>query len=115
MPGKAADFLHVAELVDAERAALDQGVRVRRGQGYTLRVSAALSVHRQPLDGTPDVPAIPAQREARRDAERTPRYPDEGVEIILLPLRHVSRSPPHHLVPAGHLPTSPPIRRTSPC
>jgi hypothetical protein len=35
MPGKVADFLHAAE-----RAALDQGVTVRRGQGYTLRVSA---------------------------------------------------------------------------
>ncbi|WP_433463494.1 hypothetical protein [Spirillospora sp. CA-128828] len=65
MPGKVADYLHAAELDDAERVALDHGVIVRRGQGYTLRVSAAPAGHRalldrcQPLDGTP---AIPAQR-----------------------------------------------------
>ncbi|MFJ8191981.1 resolvase [Streptomyces sp. NPDC096094] len=47
MPGKVADFLHTAEPEPAERAALDQGVTVRRGQGYTLRVTA---VHRQLLD-----------------------------------------------------------------
>ncbi|MFF9307082.1 recombinase family protein [Streptomyces sp. NPDC014777] len=75
MPGKVADFLHAAELDDAERAALDQGVTVRRGQGYTLRVSATPAVHRQlldhcqPLDGTQGTPAIPAQRKARREYE----------------------------------------------
>lgn len=58
MPGKVADFLRTAELDDAERTALDHGVTVRRGQGYTLRVSATPAVHRrllehcQPLDGT---------------------------------------------------------------
>ncbi|MFE9637346.1 hypothetical protein [Streptomyces sp. NPDC006463] len=31
MPGKVADFLRTAELEDAERAALDHGVTVRRG------------------------------------------------------------------------------------
>ncbi|MEU4213670.1 hypothetical protein AB0F13_27435 [Streptomyces sp. NPDC026206] len=57
MPGKVADFLRVAELDDAERAALDQGRAVRRGQGYTLLVSAGPLVHRgllarcQPFDG----------------------------------------------------------------
>ncbi|MGW4912759.1 recombinase family protein [Streptomyces sp. NPDC004270] len=66
---------HTAELDDAERAALDQGVTVRRGQGYTLRVSAVPSVHRallahcRPLDGAPSTPAIPAQRKARREYE----------------------------------------------
>ncbi|MFF9135529.1 recombinase family protein [Streptomyces sp. NPDC014806] len=75
MPGKVADFLHAAELDDAERAALDQGVTVRRGQGYTLRVSATPAVHRQlldhcqPLDGTQGTPAIPPQRKARREYE----------------------------------------------
>jgi hypothetical protein len=49
----------------AERAALDQGMTVRRGQGYTLRVSAVPAVHRllnrcQPLDGAQGVPAVPA-------------------------------------------------------
>lgn len=72
MPGKVADFLRATELDEAERAALDHGVTVRRGQGYTLRVSTAPAVHRQllarcqPLDG---IPAIPAQRKARREYE----------------------------------------------
>ncbi|WP_221358913.1 resolvase [Streptomyces beigongshangae] len=70
MPGKVADFLRAAELEPAERAALDQGVTVRRGQGYTLHVPAAPSVHRQllgrcqPLDAPA---AIPAQHKARRE------------------------------------------------
>ncbi|MCX4404355.1 recombinase family protein [Streptomyces sp. NBC_01764] len=73
MPGKVADFLRAADLEPAERAALDQGVTVRRGQGYTLRVSAVPVVHRQlldrcqPLDGAPGTSAIPAQRKARRE------------------------------------------------
>ncbi|MCQ8192669.1 recombinase family protein [Streptomyces rugosispiralis] len=75
MPGKVADFLRAAELDDAERAALDQGVTVRRGQGYAPRVSATPAVHHQllghcqPLDGTQGAPAIPAQRKARREYE----------------------------------------------
>jgi transposase-like protein len=36
-PGKVVGFLCTAEL---ERAALGQGMTVRRGQGYTLRISA---------------------------------------------------------------------------
>ncbi|MFJ9023085.1 recombinase family protein [Streptomyces sp. NPDC102259] len=75
MPGKVADFLRTAELDATERAVLDQGVTVRRGQGYTLRVTAAPSVHRQflarcqPLDGGHGGSAIPAQRKARREYE----------------------------------------------
>ncbi|MFI1482834.1 recombinase family protein [Streptomyces sp. NPDC020747] len=75
MPGEVADFLHAADLEPAERAALDQGVTVRRGQGYTLRVSTTPAVHRQllarcrPLDGDQGLPAVPAQREARREYE----------------------------------------------
>ncbi|WP_411138007.1 resolvase [Streptomyces sp. C10] len=75
MPGKVADFLRTAELEPAERAALDQGVTVRRGQGYTLRVTAVPAVHRQllarcqPLDGAQGVRAVPAQRKARREYE----------------------------------------------
>ncbi|MGV9589863.1 hypothetical protein [Streptomyces tendae] len=48
------------------------GGTVRLGQGYTLRVSAAPTVHRgllarcQPLDGAQGVTAVPAQRKARR-------------------------------------------------
>ncbi|MFF9585251.1 recombinase family protein [Streptomyces achromogenes] len=75
MPGKVADFRRTAELEPAEQAALDQGVTVRRGQGYTLRVSAVPAVHRQllarcqPLDGGQGLPAVPAQRKARREYE----------------------------------------------
>ncbi|MFF8842220.1 hypothetical protein ACF08N_05710 [Streptomyces sp. NPDC015127] len=73
MPGKVADFLRAEELDPAEQAALDHGVTVRRGQGYTLRVSAAPAVHRQLLarllEGTEDAPVIPAQRKARREYE----------------------------------------------
>ncbi|WP_293990383.1 hypothetical protein [Streptomyces sp.] len=60
---------------DVERAALDQGVTVCRGQGYTLRVSAVPAVHLgllarcQPPDGGHGVPAVPAQRKARREHE----------------------------------------------
>ncbi|MFI9155693.1 recombinase family protein [Streptomyces sp. NPDC053367] len=73
MPGKVADFLRTADLEPAERAALDQGAVVRRGQGYTLRVTAVPIVHRrllalcQPLDGGQGTPAVPAQRKARRE------------------------------------------------
>ncbi|MDX3343783.1 hypothetical protein V5N34_36915 [Streptomyces baarnensis] len=48
---------------------------VRRGQGYTLRVSAVPAVHRQllarcqPLDGGQGLPTVPAQRKARRKYE----------------------------------------------
>ncbi|MER7870573.1 recombinase family protein [Streptomyces sp. SID8376] len=75
MPGKVADYLRTTELEPAERAALDQGTTVRRGQGYTLRVSAVPAVHRgllarcQPLDGGQDLPPVPAQRKARREYE----------------------------------------------
>ncbi|MCX4462381.1 recombinase family protein [Streptomyces sp. NBC_01728] len=75
MPGKIADYLRTTELEPAERAALDQGTTVRRGQGYTLRVSAVPAVHRQllarcqPLDGGQSLPAVPAQRKARREYE----------------------------------------------
>ncbi|MFC9122906.1 recombinase family protein [Streptomyces sp. NPDC057067] len=75
MPGKVADYLRTTDLEPTEQAALDQGTTVRRGQGYTLRVTAVLAVHRQllarcqPLDGAQGVPAVPAQRKARREYE----------------------------------------------
>lgn len=47
MPGKVADHLRTTELEPAEGAALDQDMTVRRGQGHTLRVSAAPAVHRR--------------------------------------------------------------------
>jgi hypothetical protein len=72
MPGKVADFLRAARLEPSERAALDEGVTVRRGQGYTLHVSTTPAVHRTLLDRCHplDAPsAIPAQRKARREYE----------------------------------------------
>ncbi|SCF91102.1 recombinase family protein [Streptomyces sp. Ncost-T10-10d] len=70
MPRKVADFLRTADLEPAERAALDQGATVRRGQGYTLRFSAIPAVRRQLLDRCQpldNAAAIPAQRKARRE------------------------------------------------
>ncbi|MFD4022311.1 recombinase family protein [Streptomyces sp. NPDC058576] len=75
MPVKVADYLLTTELEPAERAALEQGATVRRGQGYTLRLTAVPAVHRQllarcqPLDGAQGTPAVPAQRKARREYE----------------------------------------------
>ncbi|WP_405953605.1 recombinase family protein [Streptomyces phaeochromogenes] len=72
MPGKAADFLRATELEPAERAALDQGQAVRRGTGYTLRVTGLPALHRQLLDRCQSLDgagAIPAQRKARREYE----------------------------------------------
>ncbi|KIZ15825.1 hypothetical protein SNA_21235 [Streptomyces natalensis ATCC 27448] len=77
MPGKIADFLRATDLDPAERATLVQGVTVRRGQGYTLRITAAPAVHRQLLDGTA---AVPAQRKARREYEnRVNALPTAGL------------------------------------
>ncbi|GCD96188.1 recombinase family protein [Embleya hyalina] len=75
MPGKVADYLRTTEPEPAERGALDRGVTVRRGRGYTLRISAVPAVHRRllarcrPLDGGQGVPAVPARRKARREYE----------------------------------------------
>ncbi|MFE9921005.1 hypothetical protein ACFYQA_05325 [Streptomyces sp. NPDC005774] len=59
MPGKVADFLRAADLEPAERATLDQGVTVQRGQGYTLRVTAVPTIHCRLLDGSPGTSAVP--------------------------------------------------------
>lgn len=69
MPGKVPDFLRAADLQPAERATLDQGATVRRGQGYTLRVTAVPAIHRRLLDGSLGTSAVPAQRKARREYE----------------------------------------------
>ncbi|WP_406376229.1 hypothetical protein OG788_42470 [Streptomyces sp. NBC_00647] len=57
MPGKVADFLRATELGDADLAARDHGVTVRRGQGYTLRVSATPAAHRRLLARCPPAAA----------------------------------------------------------
>lgn len=72
MPGRVADFLRTTDLAPLEHAVLDQSVTVRRGQGYTLRITAVPAIRRrllglcQPLDGAA---AVPAQRKARREYE----------------------------------------------
>ncbi|MGI5451221.1 hypothetical protein ACQEVM_36710 [Streptomyces sp. CA-243310] len=50
MPGEVAAFLSTTELETAERAALDHGVTVRRGQGYLLRIQAPAPVIAKALD-----------------------------------------------------------------
>ncbi|MFD3721890.1 hypothetical protein [Streptomyces sp. NPDC058674] len=60
MPTKVADFLRTAEPAAAERAALDLGVTVRRGQGYTLRATAIPAIHRRPW--TSAGPSTPLRR-----------------------------------------------------
>ncbi|MCW2873551.1 hypothetical protein [Actinacidiphila oryziradicis] len=48
---------------------------MRRGHGYTLRISTTQAIHRQilarcrPLDGGQGTPTVPAQRKARREYE----------------------------------------------
>ncbi|MFE2057044.1 hypothetical protein [Streptomyces sp. NPDC059446] len=60
------------DLAVVELAALDDGVTVRRGQGYTVRITTVPAVHRQLLDRCrplDDTAAVPAQRKARREYE----------------------------------------------
>ncbi|WP_237276613.1 hypothetical protein [Streptomyces caniscabiei] len=68
MPGKVADFLRATEMGDAELAALDHGVTVGRGQGYTLRVSATPAVHRQFLARCHPSTALKVPRPSRHSA-----------------------------------------------
>ncbi|MEV0991094.1 hypothetical protein [Streptomyces sp. NPDC049949] len=84
----------------AERAALDQGVAVRRGQGYTLHVTAATAAHRQllaqcqPLDGGPGLSAVPAQRKARRGYESRAGGEGDGLRAAAVrPYRHDKQVP----------------------
>lgn len=67
VPGKIADLLRGAELSTAERAALEGGEAVRRGQGYTLSITAPLEIHRQLLARCDTFDGSPAQRKARRE------------------------------------------------
>lgn len=67
MPGKVAGFLRTLNLSADERAALDNGHTVRRGQGYTLRVTATPALHRQLLDFCQPLDSTAAQRRARRE------------------------------------------------
>ncbi|MEU9123836.1 resolvase [Streptomyces sp. NPDC048506] len=80
MPGKVADYLRNTDLEPAERAVLDQGVTVRRGQGYTLRVTAVPAIHRRLLDRCQlldGASAIPVQRKARREYANRVNAPDQ--------------------------------------
>ncbi|MFE4255631.1 resolvase [Streptomyces sp. NPDC056910] len=78
MPGKVADFLRAADLEPAERATLDQGVTVRRGQGYTLRVTAVPAIHCRLLDGSPGPSAVPAHSARPAASTRTASAPSRA-------------------------------------
>ncbi|UXX97939.1 resolvase [Streptomyces sp. AD2-2] len=71
MPGKVADFLHTTELRPAERAPLDQGVTVRRGHGYTPRVTAVPAVHHRLPARRMAAPALRQSRPSARPAAST--------------------------------------------
>lgn len=70
MPGRVADRLRPMDLDPILRSALDSGVAVRRGQGYSLRVTATHAVHQQLLElcqPTSNAYEAPAQKKARRE------------------------------------------------
>lgn len=96
---KVADFLRVAGLESAERAVLDDGVTVRRGQGFTLRVTTIPAVHRQllarcqPLDGGLGVPAVPARRQCPPGVREPRRQSQPVIKIIPWPLLGFSTDP----------------------
>ncbi|MFI1154513.1 hypothetical protein [Streptomyces sp. NPDC020817] len=118
MPGEVAGFLRATELEPAERAALDQGVTVRGGQGYTLRVSTGPEVHRQLLDRCQplgNATAIPAtvQGPAR---VRNPRQRARGRQLESHAVKasdsntglwSVPTGPPACSAPCGPRPCSP--------
>lgn len=70
MPGKIARHLHQGEgLGEPERQALQKGRQVRRGQGYSLRVTATPQIHRTLLyaaDALDSEASSPADRKAYR-------------------------------------------------
>ncbi|MFJ9587955.1 hypothetical protein [Streptomyces acidicola] len=88
MPGKVADFLRTAELDPAERAALDQGVTVRHGQGYSLRVTAAPAVHSSHAASSWTAPREPrlSRRSAGPARVREPRQRPPGYSGIMINL-----------------------------
>ncbi len=70
MPGKIARHLHQGEgLGEPERQALQEGRQVRRGQGYSLHVTATPQIHRTLLhaaDALDSEASSPADRKAYR-------------------------------------------------
>ncbi|MFC9037569.1 hypothetical protein [[Kitasatospora] papulosa] len=90
MPGTVADCLHITELEPAERAALDQGTTVRRGQGYTLRTapsppytegSSPAASRSMAARGLPAVPLELRGRAVRMVAEVRDDYPNETADL----------------------------------
>ncbi|MEU3862696.1 recombinase family protein [Streptomyces sp. NPDC028722] len=81
MPGKVAAFLRAADLDPVERAAIDQGVTVRRGQGlHPARERRALGSRRTPRPlpathrrlGDPDTAQGPSRVREPRQRSRRP-------------------------------------------
>ncbi|MFD8148435.1 recombinase family protein [Streptomyces sp. NPDC059708] len=89
MPGKVADFLCAVELEPSERAALDHGVTVRRGQGCTPRISTTPAVPRgllarcQPLDGAQGLPIIPGPAQGPPRVREPGQHPHALTKIVL--------------------------------
>lgn len=91
-----------------EQAGIDHGGTVRRGQGYSLRVSTIQAIHRQmlarcqPLDGGHGTPTVPAQRKARREYEnasaRSKRTACLAVPVSRLPTRLLRSSKVSNIV-----------------
>jgi hypothetical protein len=71
MPRRSAGVRRLAHSA-SPRSPQPQGVTVRRGQGYTLRITAVPAIHRRLLDlcqALSGAAAVPAQRKARREYE----------------------------------------------
>ncbi|MFD9789210.1 hypothetical protein ACFWYX_35475 [[Kitasatospora] papulosa] len=90
MPSKVADCLRTTELEPAERAALDQGTTIRRGQGYTLRTapsppytegSSPAASRSMAARGLPAVPLELRRRAVRMVAEARDDYPNETTDL----------------------------------
>ncbi|MFD9756722.1 hypothetical protein ACFW0I_25355 [[Kitasatospora] papulosa] len=90
MPGKVADCLRITELEPAERAALEQGTTVRRGQGYTLRTapsppytegSSPAASRSMAARGLPAVPLELRRRAVRMVSEARDDYPNETTDL----------------------------------
>lgn len=92
MPGKVVDYLRTAELGPVERAVLDQGMAVRRGQGYTLRIKAEPAIHHQLLDLCRALDGTAAPRPSARPVTST-----RSGSNCMPPLRNseVSHAPLH--------------------
>ncbi|MFB7585210.1 hypothetical protein [Streptomyces hydrogenans] len=66
VPGLVAEHLQTATQDVAIRYSLAAGQSVRRGQGYSVRVTAPAGVHQAMIDVSSELVKSPAGRKARR-------------------------------------------------